>query len=333
MRTETSPPPLRLRAGAALHDHPIATYVLRRLVRVLVAILLVSVIIFVLTEIVGDPVRLMLPMDVDASEYERLRSLLGYDRHPLVRYWEFLTGIFTGNWGDSSIFRRPALDVVASRLPITFILAGCALAIAIVVAIPLGFVAGMRPGGWADRIAVTFATGGQVVPGFLIGLLLIMALAVGTGWFPTGGHGTARHLVLPAVTLSAYSIAGMTRLMRSGMVEAMQQPFVAMAQAKGMTRTMAAASHAIRHAALPVLTLGGLQLGMLLNGAVIIETVFNIQGLGSTAVTAVTMRDVHLVQAIVLTGAVIYALTILIVDLLYLWLDPRIGYQSQKGKA
>lgn len=306
-----------------------AKYTLRRLVQSLVTLWVVSVLVFLLTTVLGDPVAQLLPPTATEADRARLERLLGYDRPLLTQYVDFVTGAVSGDFGESTSFRRSAFSVVMERVHITAGLAVSALALSMLIGVPLGMVAGYRPNGFVDRLSVTVATTGQAVPVFVIAIVLILIFSVRLGWLPAGGISTWYHFILPVVSLALWAMAALTRLTRSGMREAMSKPFVILARAKGLKESEIVVSHAMRNAMLPVITYGGLQLAVLLSGAVVTETVFSIPGVGQLAVEAVRARDLNLVRTVVMLGAVIFLTSNFLTDLSYSLVDPRIRYTEE----
>lgn len=299
-------------------------YVARRLGQALVTLWLVSLLVFLLGSILGDPVTQMLPPSATQEEREALRAVLGYDRPVAERYADYTLDALRGDLGESSIYQRPARELVMERLPMSVLIGSLSVAIALVVGVPLGMVAGARPGTLWDRLSVAVATGGQVVPTFVVAIVLTELLAVRLSVFPVAGTGTWRHAVLPSLALAFWVMAAMTRLTRSSMRETLTKPFIMMATAKGIGRRRVILGHAARHAQIPVVTYGGMQLGTLLSGAVVVESLYAIPGLGKLAIDAVQGRDFILVQACVLASAALYILVTLLIDLTYSVIDPRV---------
>ncbi|HVL73800.1 MAG TPA: ABC transporter permease [Beijerinckiaceae bacterium] len=300
------------------------TYLARRLAEFAIVVLGVLTIVFLLQRLSGDPTGLLLPIDAPEEVRAELRRQLGLARPLLVQYLRFLGEVATGNLGESYRFRQPALGLVLDRLPATLLLAGASLLLSIVIALPLGILAAVRRNSWVDTLATGFSLIGQAAPVYWIGLLAILLFSVQWRLLPSMGGGSWQALILPAVTLAFYSTARIMRLTRSAMLDVLHQDYVRMARAKGLSEPVVLTKHALRNAAIPIVTIIGLQFGGLLGGAVITETVFAWPGVGRLAVNAVHQRDFPVVQAVTLVIAVSFALINLLVDLLYVALNPRV---------
>jgi peptide/nickel transport system permease protein len=241
-----------------------------------------------------------------------------------LQYVQFLGGALTGDFGTSFRHQQPALPLVLERLPATLELAGAALALAVVLALPLGILAAVYRGRLLDVLAMAFAVVGQATPYFWMGIMLILVVSVELGWLPTSGRGGLERLILPTVTLGTHFAASLARLTRTSMLEVLGQQFVTTARAKGLSERSVVLAHALKNAAVPVVTLIGLQFGTLLGGAVVTETIFAWPGVGRLAVQSVFVRDYPVVQAGVFVLALTFVAINLLVDLLYGVLDPRI---------
>jgi peptide/nickel transport system permease protein len=294
-----------------------------RLFRTLVAVWLVSTVVFVVMRLSGDPVPLLLPPDAPIAEMERVRRDLGLDQPLPVQYGIFLTNVVRGDFGRSIHFRQPAMEVARSYLRATFELGLVAFAVALVVAFPVGVLSAVRRNSPLDHAAMGLALVGQSAPTFFIGILLILILALRLDLFPTSGRGDWRHLVLPALTLGAFTMASIARITRSAVLEVLRADFVRTARAKGVAETWVVAKHTLRNAALPILTITGLQFGTLLGGAVVTETVFAWPGIGRLAIQSIYNRDYPVVQSTVFIAAVLFIAINLLLDVLYGVLDPR----------
>jgi peptide/nickel transport system permease protein len=251
-----------------------------RLARALVALWLVSTVVFVVMRLSGDPVPLLLPPDAPRSEIFRVRAELGLDRSLPVQYVVFLGSVARGDFGRSIHFREPAMRVVFGYLPATLELGLTAFVLAVLVAVPVGLVSAIRRNTFVDQVAMGVALVGQSAPTFFLGILFILLLSLQAGLFPTSGRGEWRHLVLPALTLGAFAMASIARLTRSAVLEVLRADFVRTARAKGVSETLVVVKHTLRNAALPIITITGLQFGALLGGAVVTETVFAWPGIG-----------------------------------------------------
>jgi peptide/nickel transport system permease protein len=294
-----------------------------RLFRTLIALWLVSTVVFVVMRLSGDPVPLLLPPDAPISEMERVRRDLGLDRPLPVQYGVFLANVIRGDFGRSIHFRQPAMDVARSYLRATFELGLVAFALALVVALPIGIISAVRRNSFMDHAAMLLALVGQSAPTFFIGILFILVLALRFDLFPTSGRGDWRNLVLPALTLGAFTMASIARITRSAVLEVLRADFVRTARAKGVTELWVVVKHTLRNAALPILTITGLQFGTLLGGAVVTETVFAWPGIGRLAIQSIYNRDYPVVQSTVFIAAVLFIAINLALDVLYGLLDPR----------
>ena len=299
-------------------------FVARRLLHTALVTVGVVTLVFVALRLSGDPAASMLPGDASVDELRDLRHALGLDRSVPVQYVAFLRDAVRGDFGESIRHQQPAFGLVLERLPATLELAFAALLLAVVVALPLGIVAALYRGRVVDVVAMGFAVVGQATPYFWMGIMLILVVSVELAWLPTSGRGDWRHLILPAVTLGTHFAAAIARLTRTAMLEVLGQQFVTTARAKGLGERRVILGHALKNAAVPVVTLIGLQFGTLLGGAVVTETIFAWPGVGRLAVQSIFVRDYPVVQAGVLVLALSFVTLNLLVDLLYGTLDPRI---------
>jgi len=301
---------------------------MRRPLQLLAHLLVVTLgavsLVFVALRITGDPALMIAPPNATEDDLAAIRRDLGLDRPPLVQYLDFLRKVTRGDLGESLRYRRPALDLISERAAATLELAGAAQGLALLVAIPLGVLAAVRRSTWVDTLVTLLATAGQSIPYFWLGLMGMVLFGVQLGWLPTSGRGSLSHLILPAVTLSSYSLASLTRLVRSSVVEVTRADYVRTARAKGLGGGVVLFKHTLKNALIPVVTLLGLQVGGLLSGAVIVETVFAWPGIGRLTVEAIHTRDYPLVQAGVLIMALLFVVLNRAVDVGYRWLDPRL---------
>jgi ABC-type dipeptide/oligopeptide/nickel transport system permease component len=295
-----------------------------RLARALVAVWLVSTVVFVVMRLSGDPVPLLLPPDAPRSEYARVARELGTDRALPVQYAVFLANVARGDFGRSIHFREPAMRVAVGYLPATAELGLAAFALAVLVAIPVGVISAVRRNTLVDHTAMGVALVGQSAPTFFLGILFILTLSLKAGLVPTSGRGDWTHLVLPALTLGAFAMASIARLTRSALLEVLSQDYVRTARAKGLREWRVVGKHAFRNAAIPILTITGLQLGTLLGGAVVTETVFAWPGIGRLAIQSIYNRDYPVVQCVVFLSAVLFVALNFFIELVYGFLDPRI---------
>ena len=272
----------------------------------------------------GDPAQAMLGEGAAPEDVAQLRARLGLDKPLLVQYGAFLEGLVRGDLGVSLRNDQPVLQQILERMPATAELAFASMAVAVLIAIPLGIIAAVWRGTAIDHGAMTLSLVGISVPNFWLGPLLAIVFAVELGWLPVGGRGTLAHLVLPAVTLGAALAAILARMTRASLLEELREPYVLAARAKGVSRSRAILHHAFRNSLIPIVTILGLQFGVVLTGAVITETIFAWPGIGRLLIQSISFRDYPTVQGCVLLIAVTYVGVNLVTDLTYGFLDPRI---------
>ena len=301
-----------------------ARYVLRRLLFGLIALLAVSIITFAATRLSGDVTYLLIGMDATQEEIAAVQAKYGLDKPLPAQYLTYLAHALRGDFGTSIKYGVPALDLVLSRVPQTILLSLTGFSLALLIGVPLGILAATRRGSATDFGATAFALIGQAMPGFWVGIMLQLVFSVNLGWFPTGGSGSPSHLVLPAIAVSWFSIAAFMRLTRSSMLEVLESDYVRLARVKGNPEHVVVLKHAFRNAVIPLVTFAGLNLGALLGGAVVIESIFAWPGVGQLMISAIGARDYPTVQAAVLITASLFIAINLAVDLLYGVLDPRI---------
>jgi ABC-type dipeptide/oligopeptide/nickel transport system permease component len=299
-------------------------YILKRLFHSIFVLVGISLVVFIILHLTGDPAALLMPMDATPEQVAQFRKEMGFTDPIIVQYWRFFKGTLRGDFGQSFRHSQPALDLVMERMPATIQLTAAAMVIALVVAIPVGIISAIRRNSILDHIGMTGALLGQSTPVFWLGIMLILIFSVTIQWFPSSGRGEIQHLVLPAITLGMFSMARTARMMRSSMLEVLGQEYMKTAKAKGLSPGIVILKHALKNAAIPVVTIIGMELGTLLGGAVITETIFAWPGVGRLAVQAIYNRDYPVVQAAVFLLASIFVLVNLIVDLLYTYLDPRV---------
>jgi peptide/nickel transport system permease protein len=302
-------------------------YLIRRGLHSLVVLVGVSLLVFILMRLTGDPVFLLLPPDASQEQVDRLRENLGLDEPIPVQYGRFLVNALQGDFGTSYRTGQPAMEMVLDRVPATLALASVAAAITIIIAVPVGIVSAKYRHTWVDDVGRGIALLGQAVPSFWLGIMLILIFSVRLGWLPPFGTGSWKHLILPGITLGAYSAAIISRLLRSTLLEVLNADYIRTARAKGLSDQSVLYRHALQNAALPVVTMFGLQVGVLFGGAVITEFVFAYPGMGRLVLQAIGNRDFAVVQAFVLLVTVIIIAANVMVDLLYAVLDPRIKVQ------
>jgi ABC-type dipeptide/oligopeptide/nickel transport system permease component len=301
-------------------------YIVRRFLQSILALLVLSMLIFCMSRLTGDPTLLMLPDDATQEDIAQLRRALGLDRPLPVQYWVFISNAVQGDFGRSIKGQMPVIDMIKERLPNSIKLAAVALGIAVLLAFPLGVMAAVYKGTALDTCANIVAVLGQSLPQFWVGIVLIQIFAVRLHWLPVAGVGSISHYVLPAFTLGWFVVAGMMRLLRSSMLDVMGSEFVKLARIKGLPARTVIWKHALRNALIPVLTFGAIYLAILVTGAILVETVFAWPGVGQLIYQGIVFRDFPVVQAVVLLTAGIVIMVNLLVDIAYAYIDPRIRF-------
>lgn len=299
-------------------------YLVERLIHGTMVVIGISSIVFVLVFLSGDPAIRMMPLEASPEQIAAFRHAMGFDRSLPEQYLAFMGRAVQGDLGQSLRYKRPALALVIERVPPTLQLTTAALVVSLIIALPLGILAALAKDGPLDHASRVIALLGQSVPTFLLGIFLILVVAVSFRWLPASGAGTAKHLVLPAITLGTYSAAILMRLLRSSLVDVLGRDYIRTARGKGLPGRVILIRHALKNASIPVLTVIALQVGALFGGAVITETVFAYPGMGLLAVQAIRNLDFPVVQAFVITvGGFIVVMNVAI-DLAYTRLDPRV---------
>ncbi len=304
------------------------TYILQRIAQMVITIFIVSLVVFFLVRLRGDPIAVMAPPTFSEEQIEQLRRAWGFDKPLWEQYVVFLRKAITGDFGMSIQYRVPAMDLVMQRLGWTFLLAFVAAAIGLTIAIPLGIISALNRNSWIDLTATTLATIGMAMPSFWLGMMLILIFSVQLRVLPAFGVGSPAAIIMPAMTLAVGMAARISRLTRSSMLEVMGQDYVRTAYSKGLNRRLVVSRHAMRNSLIPVLTAFGLQLGWLLGGAVVVESVFAWPGLGRLMIESINVRDITVVQAGLFWFAMSFILINLVVDILYTLVDPRIRYDK-----
>lgn len=299
-------------------------FILKRLLETVFVLYLALTAVFFMVRLSGDPVLLMVPADATPEFIEQFRKEMGFDRPLIVQYAAYIAGAVRGDFGRSLRQQAGAVSLVLERIPASLLLTAAAIFPALCFALPIGILSARRRGGIIDRLGTIIAVLGQSMPNFWLGLMLILCFSVILRWVPTGGMGTWRHLILPAVTLAAYSLARITRLTRSSMIEVLQSDYIRTARAKGLGDGKILLKHAFKNAAIPIITITGLQIGVIFGGAVITETIFSWPGLGRLVVQSISFRDYPTVQASIFVIAGMICLINLAVDILYAVVNPEI---------
>ncbi|HXJ78534.1 MAG TPA: nickel ABC transporter permease [Candidatus Methylomirabilis sp.] len=303
------------------------SYLVRRGWQSLLVLLGVSAVVFLILHLTGDPALLLLPPDATAEDIARFRTAMGFDDPVFVQYIRFLRGALRGDFGESVRHGEPAMSLVLERLPATFELAGAGLLLALCLAIPAGIVSAVKRNTAVDYISTVMALLGQAMPTFWLGIMLILVFSVRLSWLPSSGRGDVEHLVLPAITLGLFTTARIARLTRSGMLEVLAQDYIRTARAKGVSEPPVVWKHALKNASIPIVTIVGIELGTLLGGSVITETIFAWPGVGRLSVQAIFNRDYPVVQAAVFLLASTFVIVNFLVDVAYTYLDPRIRFR------
>jgi peptide/nickel transport system permease protein len=298
----------------------------RRLFHSVIVLLGLVVAVFFFTHLLGDPARLMLRPEATAEQVEAVRNRLGLNDPLPVQFIRFMSGAVRGDFGESIWQRAPALPIMLERLPNTLYLAGVTILVAIPLAALLGIVSALRPGSIIDRVSTVVGLAGVSIADFWLGLMLILFFAVNLGWLPTSGFGGPQYVILPALALMVRPLGRISQVIRSSMLDQLGQPYVTTARSKGLSERVVVTLHAMKNAAIPALTLIGDETAALLNGAVVIETVFGWPGIGLLLIQAIERRDLPLIEACVFAIAVMIIFANLLVDLAYTFLDPRIRY-------
>ncbi len=311
-------------------------YILRRLIQMLFVLVLFSIVVFTVLRLVpGDPVAAQLGLEATQEAYEQLRTEMGLDQPIYIQYVRWLQDISQGDFGTSWRSHQSALSLIQRRFPATIWLTVASIVVGLLISVPLGIVAGVRPNSWLAHFSTLFSLVGIAMPSFWLGLMLLLTLAVTFRWLPPSGYISPledpvlgiKYLIMPAFTLGVGLAAPLTRFIRSGMLDVMNTDYVRTARAKGLTESLVIFRHVIKNAMLSVVTIFGVLLGSLLGGSIITESVFNWPGIGTLLLQSIQQRDYGIVQGVVLFISLIFMIVNLLVDLTYAYLDPRIRYQ------
>ncbi|MCT8162169.1 ABC transporter permease [Pseudoruegeria sp. SHC-113] len=301
------------------------TYILRRLFQSCFVAAAVLILVFFVGHVIGDPVELMLPAEASDELIAEMRAKFGFDQPLSVQFVAFLQRVATG-FGDSLWQKAPALEIALQRIVPTLYLTMTVLALSLPLALLLGTLAAFNAGTWIDRAITVFTLGGISTVDFWLGLLLIIVFSLTLGWFPTSGYGSFSHVVLPALALSYRSVGRMAQITRSAMLDEYAKPYIHVARANGLPETTVFV-HALKNASIPILTIAGDEMAMLMGGAIAVETVFAWPGIGRLLVQAIYHRDLFLIEAVVTVIVVVIILVNLLIDLAYAWLDPKLRYE------
>jgi peptide/nickel transport system permease protein len=303
------------------------TYLLRRIIHSIGVTVVVLALVFLAGRVVGDPVRIVVGLEAEEARVQRVRDALHLNDPLPVQFGRFLAGAIRGDFGDSFWQKTPTLPLVLERLPATLYLAVVALLLIVPPAITLGAIAALKPRSISDRVINVVSLGGVSIVEFWLALMLILVFGVHLGWFRTSGYGGFRFIVLPALALAYKPLGRISQVTRSSMLDELRKPYIKAARAKGLSERRVVFTHALKNAAIPIITVSGDALASLLNGAIVIETVFGWPGIGLLTIQALERRDLPLVEATVFVVAVMVILTNLFVDIAYTYLNPRIRFQ------
>jgi peptide/nickel transport system permease protein len=299
-------------------------FILRRTAYSILSLFLLSVTIFFFVRVTGDPAVLLVEPGASQADIAAIHKQFGLDRPLVVQYWLFMTSLFQGDLGKSFYYQTPVMSLYLDRLPNSLLLAFVAMGLSLLIGIPAGIMASVQVGRFWDGFGKLFTLLGLSLPSFLVGLLLILLFSVYLGWLPSSGAGTPLHLIMPAFALGWYFAASHMRLTRSSMLEVLGSEYIKLARLKGLPQFMIIAKHAFKNALIPVLTLAGINLVVMVNVAVVVETVFAWPGIGRLLYEGITFRDFPIVQGVVILGGAMIVMVNLLVDILYAVIDPRI---------
>jgi peptide/nickel transport system permease protein len=303
-------------------------FIVKRAGLALVSLFLLSLTIFFLMRITGDPAVLLAEPGASQADLDAIRAQFGLNKPLWIQYVSFVSHLVRGDFGQSFYYRTDVFELYLSRLPASLLLASAAMAFSLIVGIPTGIIAAVRVNQWWDSVGKIFALLGLSMPSFWVGLVMILFFSVYLGWLPSSGSGTVLHLVMPAIALGWVFAASHMRLTRSSMLEVLGSEYVKLARLKGLPEALVISKHAFKNALIPVLTLAGINLVIMVNVAVVVETVFAWPGVGRLLFEGIAFRDFPVVQATVLLGGVMIVVVNLLVDILYAVIDPRIRYEG-----
>jgi peptide/nickel transport system permease protein len=301
-------------------------YLISRLGQSVLILVGVLVLVFFMLRMTGDPASLMVSREASPEQIEAIREAMGFNRPLYIQFFDFARKAIVGDFGNSLHYRIPAMPLILERLPATVQLASVALLMAVVVGIPLGLIGGFNPGSFWDSLARLLGLLGQTVPNFWLALLLIILFAVKLGWFPSFGRDEPKSVVLPAFALSVFSMGQIVRLTRSAVLEIRGEDYIRTANSKGLRPRIIYLRHVLRNAAIPLVSVLGVQFGYLLSGSIYIETIFSWPGMGRLLADSIGVRDFPMVQAIAFFASIVVVVLNLLTDVAYAWLDPRIRY-------
>jgi ABC-type dipeptide/oligopeptide/nickel transport system permease component len=303
-------------------------YIIRRVGYCLLSLFLLSLTIFFFVRVTGDPATLLVEPGASQADIEAIHKQFGLDRPLIVQYWLFVTSLLQGDLGQSFYYQTPVMQLYLDRLPNSLVLAFVSMGLSLMIGIPAGIMASVNVGKFWDGFGKMFTLLGLSLPSFLVGLVLILVFSVYLGWLPSSGYGGPLHLIMPAFALGWYFAASHMRLTRSSMLEVLGSEYIKLARLKGLPQRLVIAKHAFKNALIPVLTLAGINLVIMVNVAIVVETVFAWPGIGRLLYEGITFRDFPIVQGVVLLGGVMIVVVNLAIDILYAIIDPRIRLES-----
>ena len=303
-------------------------YIIRRVGYCLLSLFLLSLTIFFFVRVTGDPATLLVEPGASQADIAAIHKQFGLDRPLVVQYWLFVTSLFQGDLGQSFYYQTPVMQLYLDRLPNSLVLAFVSMGLSLLIGIPAGIMASVNVGKFWDGFGKMFTLLGLSLPSFLVGLVLILVFSVYLGWLPSSGYGGPLHLIMPAFALGWYFAASHMRLTRSSMLEVLGSEYIKLARLKGLPQRLVIAKHAFKNALIPVLTLAGINLVIMVNVAIVVETVFAWPGIGRLLYEGITFRDFPIVQGVVLMGGVMIVVVNLAIDILYAIIDPRIRLES-----
>jgi peptide/nickel transport system permease protein len=298
-------------------------FILKRLGLAFLVAVTVSFISFFLLYLSGDPATALAGEGATSDDIAAINAQYGFDRPMLVQYGSWLLGALTGNFGDSYYFKMPVSALLADRLSVTMLLGLCGISFALLTAVPLGVLAAMKPNSIIDRLALLLSVAGQAMPSFWFGLILVVIFSIKLRWLPASGSQTWAHFILPTIVLGYYAMPAIMRLTRAGMLEVLSSDYIRTARAKGASETRVLFKHALRNAIIPVVSLAAVQMGFMLGGSIVVESIFALHGAGFLAYESISRNDLPTVQALVLIFSMFYIVFTFAADVLNAWLDPR----------
>jgi peptide/nickel transport system permease protein len=298
-------------------------FIVKRLGLAILVALTVSFISFILLYLSGDPAAALAGEGATDEDVHAIRELYGFDRPVLVQYVSWLLNAMSGDFGESYYFKLPVASLLAERLSVTMLLGLCGISFALLTAVPLGVMAAIRPNSLIDRIALFLSVAGQALPSFWFGLILIVVFAIKLQWLPVSGSGSWQHFIMPTIVLGYYAMPAIMRLTRAGMLEVLSSDYIRTARAKGAPEGVVMFKHALRNAIIPVVSLAAVQMGFMLGGSIVVESIFALHGAGYLAWESISRNDLPTVQALILVFSMFYIVFTFLADVLNAWLDPR----------